>query len=502
MSINSDIQKLEPGAIVEVFEVDAEDIGAGTLRFHGYPQDKPVWWQGNRYEPWAIEASGFQRNGEGRQPAPTVRVGNIGVDEHGKPIAGVISAMCRMYGDLVGARFIRRRTLAKYLDAANFATTESLSGSMPASDVTIALSSQAGQLLGITRVNSLEMVDSLGRHELTTIERHNLVRDSSYVYRQSVELEHIKDYALAPTSEMATLIFGGRAKFSVSRLSASIPFLQGKVYTASVYLKPLSSDSPVIRLHVPNDTFGGAKQANLRANGFVFTANSPDDFGVQSLPGGWFRLWITAAAIATLSSADVRVIMDGPSEQANGWLVTGWQVEESAQPTKYIPTRGSVRYVRDYELNGENIALGDVPLAGSVLTYDVEASVVQGNSTADPTQAFPDEIWLIEQRTSSNAEVVEFELSSPLDFQGQQLPARQITTQCAWTRIGGYRGPYCGYTGSAMFDKNDKPVTDPALDVCAGFVSSCQIRLATVQGCLPIEAEIPFGGEPAADRLR
>ncbi len=247
MTINSEIQKLEPGAIVQVFELDAEDIGAGTLRFHGYPQDEPIWWQGKRYEPWAIEATGFQRVGEGRQPAPTVRVGNIGLDSQGKRIPGVISAMCRMYGDLVGARFIRRRTLAKYLDAANF-----------------------------------------------------------------------------------------------------------------------------------------------------------------------------------------------------------------------------------------------------------EA----GNSTADPTQAFPDEVWLIEQRTSSNAEIVEFELSSPLDFQGQQLPARQITTQCAWTRIGGYRGPYCGYTGSAMFDKNDNPVSDPALDRCPGFVRSCQIRFAAQQGCTPTEAEINFGGEPAADRLR
>lgn len=42
MTINSELQKLEPGAIVQVFELDAEDIGAGTLRFHGYPQDQPI----------------------------------------------------------------------------------------------------------------------------------------------------------------------------------------------------------------------------------------------------------------------------------------------------------------------------------------------------------------------------------------------------------------------------------------------------------------------------
>ncbi len=247
MSITADIQKLEPGAIVEVFELDAEEIGAGTLRFHGYPQETPIWWQGERYEPWAIQARGFQRTGEGRQPTPSIQVGNIGVDESGKKIPGVISAMCRLYGDLVGARFIRHRTLAKYLDAANFP---------------------------------------------------------------------------------------------------------------------------------------------------------------------------------------------------------------------------------------------------------------EGNPTADPTQAFPLEVWLIEQRVASNAQLVEFELSSPLDFQGQQLPGRQIMTYCSWTRVGGYRGPYCGYTGSAMFDKNDQPVQDPALDRCPGFVRSCQLRWASVQNCRPEEAEISFGGEPAADRVR
>lgn len=98
MTITADLQKLEPGAIVELYELDAEEIGAGTFRFHGYSQDTPIWWQGKRYEPWAIQATGFKRAGEGRQATPKVQVGNIGVDAQGKPVPGVISALCRMYG--------------------------------------------------------------------------------------------------------------------------------------------------------------------------------------------------------------------------------------------------------------------------------------------------------------------------------------------------------------------------------------------------------------------
>ena len=120
MGINADIQKLEPGALVELFELDASGIGGEVLRFHGYMQVGPIFWQGQRYEPWAIQAEGFEQVGEGQQPSPTLRVGNIGQDAQGRPLAGVISSLCVHLDDLVGARVVARRTLGRYLDAANF----------------------------------------------------------------------------------------------------------------------------------------------------------------------------------------------------------------------------------------------------------------------------------------------------------------------------------------------------------------------------------------------
>ncbi len=118
--ITADIQGLEPGGLVQLFELDATEIGGDHLRFHGYPQAGPIFWQGHEYSPWAIEAEGFARTGTGQQPVPTLRVGNIGQGADGKPLPGVISALCFALDDLVGARVIRRRTLSKYLDAANF----------------------------------------------------------------------------------------------------------------------------------------------------------------------------------------------------------------------------------------------------------------------------------------------------------------------------------------------------------------------------------------------
>ncbi|AZY50083.1 phage minor tail protein L [Bordetella avium] len=241
MQIYADVQKLEVGELVELYELDATGIGGTIQRFHGYTQVGPIWWQGNQYDAWAVSASGFEQVGEGQQPTPTLMVGNIGQGADGAPIVGVISSLCIQLQDMVGAWVRVRRTLGKYLDTSNF----------------------------------------------------------------------------------------------------------------------------------------------------------PD-----------------------------------------------------------------------------------------------------GNPSANPQEELPPEVWIIQQKTAETAEAVEFELSSALDFDGQQLPGRPIVANvCSWLRIGGYRGPYCGYTGSRMFDLAGKPVSDPALDRCPGLLTDCKKRFGEYE-------VINFGGYPSADQVR
>ncbi|KVD71784.1 phage tail protein [Burkholderia ubonensis] len=109
--ITGDIQSLEPGRLVELFEVDCTAIGGDMLRFHGHLQSASIFWQGNEYKPWPIQASGFEHTSNAQQPSPTLSVGNVN---------GTISALCVYLADMVGAKVRRRRTLTKYLDAANF----------------------------------------------------------------------------------------------------------------------------------------------------------------------------------------------------------------------------------------------------------------------------------------------------------------------------------------------------------------------------------------------
>ena len=110
MTVKADLQKLEPGSLIELLELDATVLGGDVAYFHGHAQTEAIWWQGNQYVGWPIKAEGFEITGE-KQPVPKLAVGNVN---------GSISALCMYYDDLVGAKITRRRTFAQYLDAVNF----------------------------------------------------------------------------------------------------------------------------------------------------------------------------------------------------------------------------------------------------------------------------------------------------------------------------------------------------------------------------------------------
>lgn len=111
MGLRADVEGLEPGGRVTLYELDATAIGGELYRFHGYAQSGPIWWKGAEYSPWPITAEGFEMDGTGGSPVPRLSVG-----DHG----GFVTALCLYLDDLAGARLTRRQTLARYLDAQNF----------------------------------------------------------------------------------------------------------------------------------------------------------------------------------------------------------------------------------------------------------------------------------------------------------------------------------------------------------------------------------------------
>lgn len=113
LSITSEIQKLEPSAVIELFVLDATSIGGAITRFHAGTNGLTanIVWQGNTYQRFAIQASGFEINGQGSLPRPRLKVSNF---------LSAISLLLLEYKDLIGAKVLRKRTLKKYLDSDNF----------------------------------------------------------------------------------------------------------------------------------------------------------------------------------------------------------------------------------------------------------------------------------------------------------------------------------------------------------------------------------------------
>lgn len=113
VEITSELQKLAPSAMIELFVLDLTSLGDTVYRFHagsnGYNQD--VVWQGNTYLPFPVEATGFEYSGQGQLPRPVLRVANL---------SSVITLLALQFKDLIGGKVTRKRTLKKYLDAVNF----------------------------------------------------------------------------------------------------------------------------------------------------------------------------------------------------------------------------------------------------------------------------------------------------------------------------------------------------------------------------------------------
>ncbi|TYA60853.1 phage minor tail protein L [Vibrio cholerae] len=129
LSLFADIQTLEPGSEIILFEIDGTEFDAGVFRFQYHQQQytpeqiqaslqsgeplppQKIIWQGESYYSWPCQISGIEASSDGSPSSPTLTVANVN---------GSITALCIAYQDMSQAKVTLRRTLKKYLDAANF----------------------------------------------------------------------------------------------------------------------------------------------------------------------------------------------------------------------------------------------------------------------------------------------------------------------------------------------------------------------------------------------
>tara|TARA_R100000278_G_scaffold55468_1_gene46088 strand:+ start:675 stop:1271 length:597 start_codon:yes stop_codon:yes gene_type:complete len=129
-SIFSNLQSINPSAIIELFTLTLKeglhyatgnpDSVTTVYRFHAGSNlnaNGKIVWAGNDYFRFPIEASGFAFQ-RGKIPRPRITISNA---------TGLMSSILveinkiTTGNDLAGAKVTRIRTLARYLDAVNFA---------------------------------------------------------------------------------------------------------------------------------------------------------------------------------------------------------------------------------------------------------------------------------------------------------------------------------------------------------------------------------------------
>ena len=414
--ITADAQQLEPGGRVTVYELDASSFGADQLFFHAHLQSSVIWWQEQEYGAWPIEATGFERTSD-QPPNPRLKVGNLD---------GRIAAMCMLYGDMVGAKVIRRQTLVKYLDGANFP-----------------------QIVNLLNNSNAPMGSNWG----------NLMTTAT-----GLAPAHADGILFTPCA----IASGGAT--SHNRRGSLRPALvpNGQVAVATFYFK--FGTSQKVRLVITNTVGGAYRESLLNINADGSIASSSSNAGQLE------RLEYSDVGDGVMRAV-IRITFNGASS-SNPSVLVG--------PNSAVVGQSVILYGAQFEL-------GSSPSPFQVTTTD---PAKDRNPTADPNEHFLDEIWFIERKVSETKEVVEFELTTAIDLNGEQLPGRQIISGvCGWLIRGGYRGPFCGYTGPAVADANDVPTTDPARDQCGGRVGSCKLRFGA-------DKPLPYGGFPASGLLR
>ena len=118
----TDLQAVNPSAIIELYEIALDSTLHGStdiLKFHNgtsLVRNGDIKFASNTYTKFPIECKGFEYTAKGQFPRPTITVSNASGF-----ITATLLGITGIAKDLVGAKFTRIRTLAKFIDADNFA---------------------------------------------------------------------------------------------------------------------------------------------------------------------------------------------------------------------------------------------------------------------------------------------------------------------------------------------------------------------------------------------
>lgn len=188
-AITGELQGINPTAIIELFhlELNANQHGVNqTYYFHNGTRQNSgnnLVFGGTTYTALPIEADGFAYSGQGSLPRPTLRVSNI--------LSTITALLATLPNGLEGAKVTRLRTLARYIDDANFLTALS------------PLATQGGDILTAQNGDILVGVSEVGNPYGTPDATALFPLEVYYVDRKSTENRNLVEFELASAFDLA-----------------------------------------------------------------------------------------------------------------------------------------------------------------------------------------------------------------------------------------------------------------------------------------------------------
>lgn len=501
MTILQDIYQLKPNNLVTLYELDLSPcIG----RYGATTQEKYYWcdgvndlgndivWNGITYSRYPIQASGFDKQGNGSIPRPKLVAGNYG---------GIIGDLAREYNDIIGAKVTRIRTFAKYLDPINFEPQNYYTKSNDFSDsswqkdnITVTKTSNiipfpVGSKISIQNVipSAYNFGNLVVTSCTTTSVTVSLTATVSQIQSGTISGSGytVNTVEVSGTGSAATITFlpidsdkvtesdsiyaiteaNTNTKHSLNKLNY-ITYKANTTYCKSFYIRKGIRNQ--IKIGFPGYIYadGIARYAyiDLSTKGYFKSNTIKGNVQIEEVPNsrGWYRCSVADTAEVNVSalSDDLVLCHQGeevyPGDSSNyAVLITSPQIStKSLFPVEYYA-----------EVN----------------------NYLNTNPYADTTQYLDKEIWTIDRKSNENSVFVEWELTAPYDLMGVRIPRRQcIQNVCSWK----YRSSECGYTGTAYFNIKDEQVGSPTQDLCGKRVSSCKLRFPGGQA-------LPYGGFPS-----
>ncbi len=76
LKISSELQKLAPNAVIELYQLDSSTFGGDIYYFHAGTNGltQSVVWQGQEYQPYPVQITGFEITAGGQIPRPKLLV--------------------------------------------------------------------------------------------------------------------------------------------------------------------------------------------------------------------------------------------------------------------------------------------------------------------------------------------------------------------------------------------------------------------------------------------